>query len=228
MNYFKIATDNKQLTKDEQLALWYDYKDLVNLMTLNGLPIHNKSISLLVNMSDSGQARQIKKFIRSRDRLVFSNMAMIIKEAKKLDNDSYALEEMIQIGCTGLLYGMSKFDPKANTKPSSYFYFWIVSAMKSAIYRSKMVYTPPVYEKDYKYKFSSIDALESFDVEAEDNVSSINQFLVTLSKEEQETIDSSFDRRGDLVPMALALELGITIDDAQDRISKIFDKARQD
>lgn len=71
--------------------------------------------------------------IKSRNELITSNLRLVIKVAMKYKNLGVDVEELICEGNKGLIIATNKFDPKQNTKFSTYAYFWIKQSILSSI-----------------------------------------------------------------------------------------------
>ena len=65
----------------------------------------------------------IRKY--ARDFLVNHNLRLIIKEARKYQGRGVPLEDLINEGIHGFLYGLDKFDLSTGYKLSTYTYWWI-------------------------------------------------------------------------------------------------------
>lgn len=73
----------------------------------------------------------------SRNRLITSNLRLVIKIAIKYQNMGLELDELISEGNKGLIMAVSKYNPLMDNKFSTYAYFWIKQSILSAIETTK-------------------------------------------------------------------------------------------
>ena len=69
----------------------------------------------------------------SRERLVESNMRLVINIAKGYHSRSIPLEDLIQEGAIGLMYAIERFDPTKGFRFSTYATHWIRQTIGRAI-----------------------------------------------------------------------------------------------
>lgn len=69
----------------------------------------------------------------SRERLVESNMRLVINIAKSYHSRSIPLEDLIQEGAIGLMYAIERFDPTKGFRFSTYATHWIRQTIGRAI-----------------------------------------------------------------------------------------------
>ncbi|HZH99206.1 MAG TPA: RNA polymerase sigma factor RpoD/SigA [Fimbriimonadaceae bacterium] len=81
--------------------------------------------------------------ISARQRLIESNMRLVINIAKAYRNKSIPLEDLIQEGAIGLMQAAERFDPKRGFRFSTYATHWIRQAIGRAIdNKSKAIRLP--------------------------------------------------------------------------------------
>ena len=71
--------------------------------------------------------------IKSRNELITANLKLVIKVAMRYKNLGVSIEELICEGNKGLIIATSKYDPKLNTKFSTYAYFWIKQSILASL-----------------------------------------------------------------------------------------------
>ncbi|CAI5504854.1 unnamed protein product [Closterium sp. Naga37s-1] len=83
-----------------------------------------------------------------KQRMIASNMRLVISVAKKYTTRGLSLEELITEGCMGLMKGVEKFDHSKGFKFSTYAHWWIRQAIsRSVAEQSRIVRLPAhIYE----------------------------------------------------------------------------------
>lgn len=69
----------------------------------------------------------------ARDRMIRSNLRLVIAEAKRWQNRGLPLADLVEEGNVGLVHAVEKFDPEMNTRFSTYAMWWIKQAIRRAI-----------------------------------------------------------------------------------------------
>ncbi|MEI7771950.1 MAG: RNA polymerase sigma factor RpoD/SigA [Chloroflexales bacterium] len=101
--------------------------------------------------TDPALLRQIALGEEARATLVRHNMRLVISIAKRyLPSASHAftLEDLISLGCVGLLRGIDRFDPAKSHKLSTYATWWIRQAISRGIAEEGRVIDLPVHLHD--------------------------------------------------------------------------------
>lgn len=96
-----------------------------------------KEVGLLTETNDVENRQLVYNYVNgdknSMTRLMSGMIKLICKLAKQQINsyegDLYTIHDLISAGCIGLEKACWKFDPNANTKFSSYSYWWIIKYM---------------------------------------------------------------------------------------------------
>lgn len=70
---------------------------------------------------------------KSRERLIQSNMRLVINIAKSYRNHAIPLEDLVQEGAIGLMHAIERFDPRKGFRFSTYATHWIRQAIGRAI-----------------------------------------------------------------------------------------------
>ncbi len=80
---------------------------------------------------------------KAKDRMIQSNLRLVIAVAKKYRNLGLPLEDLIQEGSIGLSRGVELFDPERGYKLSTYLFAWIKQGITRAIEnKSRMIRLP--------------------------------------------------------------------------------------
>jgi RNA polymerase primary sigma factor len=99
----------------------------VYLAEIGALPLLTRpeEISLAMEMRGGGEKAE-----RARERLIVSNLRLVVKIAKGFKSNSLTLSERISAGNVGLIQSVEKFNPDKGAKFSSYAVWWIKQSIR--------------------------------------------------------------------------------------------------
>lgn len=123
------------------------------LAEINELPLlsreEEKELGKLVAFGD-GEAR---------DRMIRSNLRLVVNIARGYLNRGLSLEDLIEEGNLGLIRAVEGFDPSMGTKLSTYASWWIKQAIKRAIVNTAKAIRVPAYmvELQAKWRWAAKD-----------------------------------------------------------------------
>lgn len=149
--YIKDIHKSELLTKEEEQDLipqvqWLctipEIAHIVRIVTGHEASLEEALIFLDYEDRPALRARY-KKAMKIRDKIVFSNLKLVIKVAKKHVNKGLDLVDLIQEGSIGLLRAIQKFDCSRNFKFSTYAVPWIKQGITRALHdKSRMIRLP--------------------------------------------------------------------------------------
>jgi RNA polymerase primary sigma factor len=116
----------------------------------SGLQLYLKQINespLLTADEEKGLARRIieQNDPEARERMVRSNLRLVVNLAKHYVNRGLSLPDLIEEGNIGLLKAVEGFDPENGTRFSTYASWWIKQAIKRALINSVQPIHIPAY-----------------------------------------------------------------------------------
>ena len=97
---------------------------------------------------------------RARDRMIRSNLRLVVNIAKNYANRGRPLSDLIEEGNLGLLRAVEGFDPQQGTRFSTYGSWWIKQAIKRALINAVQPIHIPAYMVDMIARFKQ--AQETF------------------------------------------------------------------
>ncbi len=103
---------------------------------------------LTVEEEISLAARIRKGDVEARDRMIRSNLRLVVKIAKDFDGMGLPLLDMINEGNIGLMRAVERFDPRKGAKLSTYAAWWIKQAIKRALANQGKTIRLPVHLVD--------------------------------------------------------------------------------
>ena len=81
----------------------------------------------------------------ARDRLIRSNLRLVIAVAKRYQNRGLLLADLVEEGNVGLVHAVEKFDPEMEVRFSTYATWWIRQAIRRAIMNTVKTVRVPAY-----------------------------------------------------------------------------------
>jgi RNA polymerase primary sigma factor len=140
------------LRPDEEIELARKIADLLHLEELaaqfevdNGHLPDNKAWAGLVEMPLIKFRRRLMLGRRAKEKMVQSNLRLVVSIAKKYMNRGLSFQDLIQEGSLGLIRAAEKFDHEKGYKFSTYATWWIRQAITRAIADQSRTIRLPVH-----------------------------------------------------------------------------------
>ena len=245
LNDFKVFTYD-DIKKDEEDVEYnslidgdYEYID-------DNISIYKKDISKFPLLTLKEERELFTRYSNGetsvKDKIINSNLRLVLDIAKRYINDSYSFEDIIQEGNLGLMRAVEDFDVERGFKFSTYATWWIRQAITRAISDKGLVIRHSAQEinrigkinrarrKIYteKGREATIDELASktgiekrFIVDALKNYRVTDSLNCFISNEEEtaELIDFVSDKNVDVERSVLDKELNSVLCDALDTLT---------
>ncbi|MEB3176843.1 MAG: sigma-70 family RNA polymerase sigma factor, partial [Synechococcus sp.] len=140
------------LRPDEEIELARKIADLLHLEELadqfeqdHGKYPDNKEWAALVEMPPIKFRRRLMLGRRAKEKMVQSNLRLVVSIAKKYMNRGLSFQDLIQEGSLGLIRAAEKFDHEKGYKFSTYATWWIRQAITRAIADQSRTIRLPVH-----------------------------------------------------------------------------------
>ncbi len=149
-HYLKQINETPLLTPEEERALGQTIQRSIELDELFG-----EGSATLAEKEEAEADAQ-----RARDRMIRSNLRLVVNIAKNYSNRGMPLSDLIEEGNLGLLRAVEGFDPDQGTRFSTYGSWWIKQAIKRALINAVQPIHIPAYMVDMIARFKQ--AQETF------------------------------------------------------------------
>lgn len=210
--------------KLEQFETFETFKKLKDLLEEKSLAYNAKNIDFLLKNHKESTVL-IKKALKAKDTLFMTNQGQVVKLAKSYANARVSKEELIQQGNVGIAKALLRYETSRQTKFSSYARFWIYALIMQALATTEDIYVPASAKK----KLGTVIRYLNF----EDNIGKLaslpetslydNVFEKTTNVE-KEVLKRALNLDGNCGALSLALFLGCTLDEAEDRKTKLIQR----
>ncbi len=109
-----------------------------------------------------GRQVQLEQDPVARDRLVSSNLRLVVSLAKRFSGRGMTLGDLIEEGNLGLLRAVDSFDPEHGVRFSTYAAWWIKQSIKRAILSNAQPIHIPTYMVElinqWRYTFADLES----------------------------------------------------------------------
>ena len=134
------------LTNEEEIVLGRQVQRLMTLIEMKKeLSLDNDGLAEAMDISIKQVKRELREGERAKDKMVTSNLRLVVSIAKKYTKRNMELLDIIQEGTFGLIRGVEKFDPGKGYKFSTYAYWWIRQGITRAIAEKSRAIRLPIH-----------------------------------------------------------------------------------
>lgn len=175
-NYYVIETGTKDdslkalfremsryplLTAEEETTLSKSIQELIYLEALQekltldlNRPATRSEVAQALNLSEMQLLQRLQKGRCAKQKMIGSNMRLVVSIAKRYLNRGVPLQDLIQEGALGLNRATEKFDPDKGYKFSTYAYWWIRQGITRTIANYSRAIRLPIHiiEQIKRYK----------------------------------------------------------------------------
>jgi len=131
--------------------------------------------------------------VEARQRLIESNMRLVINIAKSYHSKAVPLEDLIQEGAIGLMHSVARFDPNKGFRFSTYATHWIRQAIGRAIDNKSKAIRLPAHVSQTLRKIDRARAKVMSELGSEPTSEQVAEELGISSKRLQQLLQSSHE-----------------------------------
>lgn len=138
--------DTKEMTKEVELEQQVQ-EDLQKNLDATQLYLGEIGFSPLLSAEEEVyfSRKSLKGCAKSRNRMIESNLRLVVKIARRYNNRGLALLDLIEEGNLGLIRAVEKFDPERGFRFSTYATWWIRQTIERAIMNQTRTIRLPIH-----------------------------------------------------------------------------------
>ena len=134
------------LNDDEEILLGRQVQRLMTLVEMKKeLELNDDELAESMDVSLKQIKRELHAGKKAKEKMVVSNLRLVVSIAKKYTKRNMELLDIIQEGTFGLIRGVEKFDPGRGYKFSTYAYWWIRQGITRAIAEKSRAIRLPIH-----------------------------------------------------------------------------------
>ncbi len=197
------------LSNDEEIMLGRTVQQMMKLIEMKKeLSLDNQQLAESMDVPVLQIKRELRAGTKAKEKMVISNLRLVVSIAKKYTKRNMELLDIIQEGTFGLIRGVEKFDPGRGYKFSTYAYWWIRQGITRAIAEKSRAIRLPIHITENLNKLKR----------AQRQLSQLNGEMPTV-KQLAEELELSQDEIKDLMckarqPTSLEIKIGENRDTA--------------
>ncbi|ASJ97477.1 MULTISPECIES: RNA polymerase sigma factor RpoS [Shewanella] len=140
------VTNSKKVIKDAELEQQVQ-DDLQKNLDATQLYLSEIGFSPLLSAEEEVyfSRKALKGCDKSRNRMIESNLRLVVKIARRYNNRGLALLDLIEEGNLGLIRAVEKFDPERGFRFSTYATWWIRQTIERAIMNQTRTIRLPIH-----------------------------------------------------------------------------------
>ncbi|MCG9711217.1 RNA polymerase sigma factor RpoS [Shewanella insulae] len=140
------ASNSKEVMKDAELEQQVQ-DDLQKNLDATQLYLSEIGFSPLLSAEEEVyfSRKALKGCDKSRNRMIESNLRLVVKIARRYNNRGLALLDLIEEGNLGLIRAVEKFDPERGFRFSTYATWWIRQTIERAIMNQTRTIRLPIH-----------------------------------------------------------------------------------
>lgn len=155
----KISEEFARNLEKEEVFSEKDLRQATEGLPLESLPLHLQAIGNFKLLSPEEEIRLARRAGRgdkgARDRLVESNLRLVVAIARRYQGHGVELLDLIQDGSIGLMRAADKFDPERKLRFSTYATWWIKQGIMRSIDDKSRTVRIPVHMAEKIHKLRS-------------------------------------------------------------------------
>ncbi|CAM0873719.1 unnamed protein product [Alopecurus aequalis] len=152
-------TGRKLLTAKEEVELSNGIQDLLKLEAIqaelaeyNGGQATFPQWAAAAGTDESSLRKRLDHGIHCKNRMVTSNVRLVISIAREFEGPGLELYDLIQEGMQGLIRGAEKFDASKGFRFSTYSHWWIKQAMRKSVSEQTQIFRLPAHMVEASYR----------------------------------------------------------------------------
>lgn len=152
-------TGRKLLTAKEEVELSNGIQDLLKLEAIqaelaeySGCQPTFPQWAAAAGTDEKTLRKRLAHGIYSKNRMVTSNVRLVISIAREFEGPGLELYDLIQEGMQGLIRGAEKFDASKGFRFSTYSHWWIKQAMRKSVSEQTQIFRLPAHMVEASYR----------------------------------------------------------------------------